>query len=67
MTAMPRQFGRYVLTDLIGEGGMAEVYAANLPVAHQLAKRVVVKKIRELGETEAGLHRTTRRPTSAPD
>jgi eukaryotic-like serine/threonine-protein kinase len=44
---LPHEFGRYVLTDLIGEGGMAEVYLANVHVAEGLLKRVVVKKIRK--------------------
>ncbi len=43
---LPHDFGRYVLTQLIGEGGMAEVYLAHVRVAEGLHKRVVVKKIR---------------------
>lgn len=44
--SLPHDFGRYVLTHLIGEGGMAEVYLASVRVAEGLTKRVVVKKIR---------------------
>jgi serine/threonine protein kinase/tetratricopeptide (TPR) repeat protein len=44
---LPRVFGRYVLTQLIGEGGMAEVYLATVQVAAGLTKRVVIKKIRQ--------------------
>ncbi len=44
---LPRVFGRYLLTQLIGEGGMAEVYLATVQVAAGLTKRVVIKKIRQ--------------------
>ncbi len=44
---LPQIFGRYVLTQLIGEGGMAEVYLASVRVAEGLTKRVVIKKIRK--------------------
>jgi tetratricopeptide (TPR) repeat protein/tRNA A-37 threonylcarbamoyl transferase component Bud32 len=44
---LPHAFGRYTLTDRIGEGGMAEVYLAHVTVAEGLTKRVVVKKIRK--------------------
>jgi serine/threonine protein kinase/tetratricopeptide (TPR) repeat protein len=43
---LPHRFGRYVLTQVVGEGGMAEVYLAHVRVAEGLQKRVVVKKIR---------------------
>jgi len=47
MKDLPQIFGRYVLTEVIGEGGMAEVYLANVRVAEGLTKRVVIKKIRK--------------------
>ncbi|MBK7824323.1 protein kinase [Nannocystis sp.] len=45
--ALPHAFGRYTLTQRIGEGGMAEVYLAQVTVAEGLSKRVVIKKIRK--------------------
>jgi serine/threonine protein kinase/tetratricopeptide (TPR) repeat protein len=45
--ALPHAFGRYTLTERIGEGGMAEVFLAQVTVAEGLSKRVVIKKIRK--------------------
>ena len=45
--ALPHAFGRYTLTQRIGEGGMAEVFLAQVTVAEGLSKRVVIKKIRK--------------------
>ncbi|HEY0136989.1 MAG TPA: protein kinase, partial [Nannocystis sp.] len=44
---LPHAFGRYTLTRRIGEGGMAEVFLAEVTVAEGLSKRVVIKKIRK--------------------
>ncbi|MBL8970891.1 MAG: serine/threonine protein kinase, partial [Myxococcales bacterium] len=45
--ALPPAFGRYTLTQRIGEGGMAEVFLGQVTVAEGLSKRVVIKKIRK--------------------
>jgi serine/threonine protein kinase len=50
----PERFGRYVLLDRIGVGGMAEVFRAVMPGAEGFARTFVVKRI--LGE----LSRSTR-------
>jgi serine/threonine protein kinase len=45
---VPERFGRYVLLDRIGMGGMAEVFRAVMPGAEGFARTFVVKRI--LGE-----------------
>lgn len=42
--ALPRSFGRYVLFDLIGRGGMAEIYLARARTTEVGASRLVVVK-----------------------
>src|ERR1041384_928157 len=42
---MPQRFGRYVLLDRMGVGGMAEVYRAVAPGAEGFKRDLVVKKI----------------------
>ena len=42
---IPERFGRYVLLDRIGEGGMAEVYRAIMPGAEGFRRTFVIKKI----------------------
>jgi serine/threonine-protein kinase len=43
--ARPERFGRYVLLDRIGSGGMAEVYRAVMPGAEGFRQTFVVKRI----------------------
>jgi len=54
---LPQTFGRYTLTQRIGEGGMAEVYLAEAVVAEGLKKRVVIKKIRADVADQPEFHR----------
>lgn len=42
---LPRAFGRYVLFDDVGRGGMAEIYLARLSTESGAARHVVVKEI----------------------
>lgn len=42
---LPRRFGRYLLFDRIGQGGMAEIYLANVETELGGPRRVVVKQI----------------------
>lgn len=42
---MPQRFGRYVLLDRMGVGGMAEVYRAVVPGVEGFKRDLVVKKI----------------------
>jgi serine/threonine protein kinase len=44
-TTKPERFGRYVLLDRIGMGGMAEVYRAVMPGAEGFRRTFVVKRI----------------------
>src|SRR5579871_1490433 len=41
----PIQFGRYLLTERLGAGGMAEVFLATYAAAAGVTKQVVVKRI----------------------
>ena len=51
-TDLPRTFGRYVLFDLIGKGGMAEIYLAKARTTEAGGSRLVVVKqiLAELSE-----------------
>jgi serine/threonine-protein kinase len=42
---LPRRFGRYLLFDRIGRGGMADIYLAQASTEIGAARRVVVKQI----------------------
>jgi serine/threonine-protein kinase len=49
---VPEQFGRYVLVERIGRGGMAEVFRAVMPGAEGFRRTFVVKRIlAELSQT----------------
>ena len=41
----PRKFGKYELLELLGKGGMAEVFLARSFGAEGLEKRLVIKRI----------------------
>lgn len=45
--ALPARFGRYVLVEQIGSGGMADVYRAIAPGAAGVSKTVCIKRIRD--------------------
>jgi serine/threonine protein kinase len=45
LAVTPERFGRYVLLDRIGEGGMAEVFRAVMPGAEGFRRTFVIKKI----------------------
>ena len=49
MEITPEKFGRYVLLDRIGKGGMAEVFRAVMPGVEGFQRTFVVKRI--LAET----------------
>lgn len=42
---VPERFGRYVLTERLGQGGMAEVFRAVVPGDHGFRRAVVLKRI----------------------
>lgn len=42
----PQRFGRYILIDRLGKGGMAEVFSAIMPGAEGFRRDVVIKQIR---------------------
>ncbi len=42
---LPRPFGRYVLFDLVGKGGMAEIYLARMSTDVGAARQCVIKQI----------------------
>ncbi|MBI2336883.1 MAG: serine/threonine protein kinase [Deltaproteobacteria bacterium] len=44
-TKLPRQFGRYLLTELVASGGMAEIYKASIQGADGFEKDLVIKCI----------------------
>ncbi len=54
-STLPRQFGRYVLYERIGEGGMAEIYLGRERTALGGERRVVVKHILPLFAESAEL------------
>ena len=55
--ALPRAFGRYVLFDEIGRGGMANIFLARLRLSLESERLMVVKRIlRELSDDPAFAH-----------
>jgi len=45
LAKLPRQFGRYLLTELVASGGMAEIYKASIQGADGFEKELVIKCI----------------------
>ncbi|MCA9538003.1 MAG: protein kinase [Myxococcales bacterium] len=57
MKIQPRQFGKYLLLDQIGVGGMAEIWRAKMFGAAGFQKTLVIKKIlRHLADNDEFVH-----------
>ncbi|HEX4353957.1 MAG TPA: serine/threonine-protein kinase, partial [Polyangiales bacterium] len=52
--SLPRAFGKYLLFDRIGRGGMADIFLARLATEFGAARRVVVKQILPEFTSDAG-------------